>query len=128
MKASSIPLRTITAPIGTVPELMPLASVKMSGSMPKYSDAVPLPRRPKAVMDLVEDQEDAVLPRDLAQPLEVAQRRAPARAGRARHRLDDHGRDGGRVVQRHDPLELVGEVGTPRGLAPRVALAPPGGT
>jgi len=43
--------------------------------------------------DLVEDQEDAVLLGDLAQPLEIALRRRQ-HAGRSGHRLDDHGGDG----------------------------------
>ena len=58
-------LRTITPPIGTVPEVTPLAKVIMSGH-----DAVALGRErrsepPEAGDDLVEDQQDAVLVADL---------------------------------------------------------------
>ena len=51
-----------------------------------------------------------------AQPLQVALGRRQ-HAGRAGHRLDDHGRDRRGVVQRDDALELVGEMGAPLGLA-----------
>ena len=67
--------------------------------------------------DLVEDQQDAVLVADLAQPLQVALRR-DQHAGRARDRLDDHRGDVRRVVQRDDALQLVGQVGAPFRLAP----------
>ena len=50
MKAWWISLETITPPIGTAPEVMPLANVIMSGSTPKTSAAKPSPRRPKAEM------------------------------------------------------------------------------
>ena len=66
--------------------------------------------------DLVEDQQDAVLVADRAQPLQVALGRGQ-HAGRARHRLDDHGGDGRGVVQRDDALELVGEMRAPVRLA-----------
>jgi TetR/AcrR family transcriptional regulator len=66
--------------------------------------------------DLVEDEQDAVLVADLAQPLEVALRRHE-HAGRARHRLDDEGGDGRGIVQRDDALELVGELGAVLGQA-----------
>ena len=66
--------------------------------------------------DLVEDQQDAVLVADLAQPLEIALRR-DQHAGRAGHRLDDDRGDGRGVVQRDDALELVGELGAVLGLA-----------
>src|SRR5690606_16482592 len=36
---------------------------------------------------------------------------------RARHGFDDDGGDGRRVVQRHDALEFVGQVGAPGRLA-----------
>ncbi len=62
--------------------------------------------------DLVEDQQDAVLVADLAQALEVALRRRQ-HAGRARHRLDDDGRDGGGVVQRDETVEIVGKMRAP---------------
>ena len=66
--------------------------------------------------DLVEDQQDAVLVADRAQPLQIALRRRQ-HAGRARHRLDDHRGDRRRVVQRDDALELVGEMRAPFRLA-----------
>ena len=66
--------------------------------------------------DLVEDQQDAVLVADRAQPLQIALGRRQ-HAGRARHRLDDDGGDGRGVVQRDDALELVGEMRAPLGLA-----------
>ena len=59
--------------------------------------------------DLVEDQQDAVLLGDLAQPLQIALRRRQ-HAGRSRHRLDDHGGDGVGAVQIDQPLQLVGEM------------------
>ena len=66
--------------------------------------------------DLVEDQQDAVLRRDLAQLLEVALGRRQA-AGGAGHRLDDDGGDGGGVVQVDEAGQLVGQVRAPLGLA-----------
>ena len=62
--------------------------------------------------DFVEDQQDAVLLGDLAQPLEIALRRRQ-HAGRSGHRLDDHGGDGVGAVQPDDALELVGEIARP---------------
>ena len=46
---------------------------------------------------------------DLAQALEIALRRRQ-HAGRSRHRLDDHGGDGGGAVQVDHALQLVGEM------------------
>ena len=66
--------------------------------------------------DLVEDQQDAVLVADRAQPLEVALGRRQI-AGRAGARLDDHGGDGRGIVQGNQPLELVGKLGAVLGLA-----------
>ncbi len=57
-----------------------------------------------------------MLRRDLAQALQVALRRHQ-HAGGARHRLDDHRRDGLGAVERHQPLEVVGEIGAVLGLA-----------
>ena len=71
---------------------------------------------PEAGDDLVEDQENAVLVADGAQPLQIALGRGE-HAGRAGHRLDDDGGDGRGVVQRDDALELVGEMRAPVGLA-----------
>ena len=59
--------------------------------------------------DLVEDQQDAVPVADLAQPLQIAERRHQ-HAGRSGHRLDDHGGDGVRAVQRDQRFERVGEM------------------
>ena len=59
--------------------------------------------------DFVEDQQNAVLLGDLAQPLEVALRRRQ-HAGRSRHRFHDHGGDGGGAMQIDQPLQLVGEM------------------
>ena len=58
----------------------------------------------------------------MSQPLQVALRR-DQHAGRAGDGLDDHRGDGARVVQRHDPLELVGEVCAMIGFAARVCVA-----
>ena len=66
--------------------------------------------------DLVEDEQDAVLVADLAQALEIALRRRQ-NAGGAGHGLDDHGGDGGGVVERDDALQLVGEMRAPFRLA-----------
>ena len=60
--------------------------------------------------DFVEDQEDAVLVAQLAQPLQIALRRRQ-HAGRAGDRLDDDGGDGFGAMQRHQPFEIVGEFG-----------------
>ena len=43
-------LRTITPPIGTVPEVTPLAKVIMSGTTPKACAANASPTRPNAVI------------------------------------------------------------------------------
>jgi hypothetical protein len=62
-----------------------------------------------------------VLGRDLAQLLEVALGRRDD-AGRARHRLDDDGGDGGGIVQGDEAGQLVGEMRAPLGLALGVGL------
>ena len=66
--------------------------------------------------DLVEDQQDAVLVADRAQPLEIAFRRRQ-HAGRSGDRLDDHRGDGRGVVQRHQAVEFVGKMAAPLRLA-----------
>ena len=66
--------------------------------------------------DFVKNQQDAVLGRNFAQLFQVALGR-DQHAGGAGHGLDDHGGDGGRVVQRDDALQFVGQVGAPGGLA-----------
>ncbi len=68
--------------------------------------------------DFVEDQQDAVLVADRAQPLQIALRRQQ-HAGRAGHRLDDHGRNRRCVVQRDQALQIVGEMRAPLGHAAR---------
>jgi hypothetical protein len=50
---------------------------------------------------LIEDEQDVMRPGDLAQALEIALR-ACEHAGRARHRLDDDGGDGGALLERED--------------------------
>ena len=65
--------------------------------------------------DLVENQQDAMRIADLAETLEIALRRQND-AGGAGHRLDDDGGDGRGVVQRHQALEIIGEMATPFGL------------
>ena len=55
--------------------------------------------------------------RDRPQPLEKPL--ADQHAGRAGDRLDDHGSDGGSIVQGDDPLEVVGELGAVLGQAAR---------
>ena len=70
---------------------------------------------------LVEDQQDAVLLGDRAQALQVAHRRR-VDADRAGDRLDDHRGDGRGVVQRHQPLQRVGELGAVLGQAAAEAV------
>ena len=65
---------------------------------------------------LIEDQQDAVLVANCAQPLQITFRRRQD-AGRARHRLDNDGSDRRGVMQRNDALELVGFVLAPIRLA-----------
>ncbi len=57
--------------------------------------------------DLIEDQQDAVLGGDLAQPLQIAHRRQDD-PGRAGHRLDDHRGDVLRAMQHHQPFQFIG--------------------
>ena len=66
--------------------------------------------------DLVEDQQDAVLGGDFTQFFQVAHGRHQ-HAGGAGHGLDDHGGDGGRVMQRDDAFEFFGQVRAPGRLA-----------
>ena len=83
---------------------------------PKRSAAKAWPETAEAGDDLVENQQDAVLGADLAQALQVALGRRQ-HAGRTGHRLDDDGGDGRGVVQRHQALEIVGQMGAPLGFA-----------
>ena len=64
----------------------------------------------------VEDQQDAVLFGDGAEFFEIALWRRQ-HAGGARHRLHDHGRDGGGVVQGDDLLQFIGQMAAPHRLA-----------
>jgi hypothetical protein len=111
-----MPLRTITPPIGTAPDVMPLAKRDHVGI-----DAVALGRKWIAETaiagdHLIEDQENAVLVADGAQPLEISLRRRQ-HACRRRDRLDDHGGDRRGVVQRNDAIERVGQMRPPFRLA-----------
>ena len=58
---------------------------------------------------------------DRAEPLEIALRRHE-HARRAGHRLDDHRGDGRGVVERHDALEIIRELGAPGRLPAENAL------
>src|SRR4029078_4274780 len=85
------------------------------------NDAVALGREweaeaAEAVDDLVQDQQNSVFVADRAQPLEITFRRRQY-AGRAAHRFDDDGRDGGSVMQRDETLKLVREMRAPFRLA-----------
>ena len=66
--------------------------------------------------DFVEDQQDAVLVANAAQPFQIALGR-DQHPGRTRHRLDDHCCDGRRVVQRNQALQIVGQFNAVFGLA-----------
>ena len=58
--------------------------------------------------DLVEDQQNAMLGRDLAQALEIAHRRQYDASGTG-HRLDNHGSNVFRAVQGHQLFQLVSQ-------------------
>ena len=117
MKASWIAGVASTAPIGMTPLVSPLARRHDVGHDVEIVGAERRAEPAEAGDHLVEDQQDAVLLGDLAQLLEIALGR-DQHARRAGHRLDDHRRDGRGIVQRDDPLELVGELravlGSPR--------------
>jgi hypothetical protein len=83
-----------------------LAQVIMSGVTPNSCAANAAPVRPKARDDFVEDEQDAVLVADLAQPLEVTLRRQH-HAGGTGNGLDDDSRNRRRIVQRHQAFEIV---------------------
>ena len=71
---------------------MPFAIVTMSGSTPKCSIANILPGAAHARLHFVDDEQHAVLRRELAQPLEERCRRHDV-AALALNRLDDDRRD-----------------------------------
>ena len=72
--------------------------------------------------DFVENEQDAVLGAQLAQPFEVAFGR-DQHAGRAGHRFDDDGGDVGGVVQSDQAFEFVGQMAAVFGLAAGVGIA-----
>ena len=111
-----MPLRTITPPIGTDAGGDALGEGDHVGHDAVALGGEGVAEAAEAGDDLVEDQQDAVLVADRAQPLQIALGRRQ-HAGRARHRLDDHGGDGRGVVQRDDALEFVGEMRAPFRLA-----------
>ena len=71
----------------------------------------------KASDDLIENQQDAMLARQFAQALQIALWR-DQHAGRPRHGFDDHGGDRFGAMQRHDPFQLIGQIGPMLGLTP----------
>ena len=122
MNTSWIAALTNTAPIGTAAVGDALGHRHQVG---RDVEARRRERRAEAAEagdDLVEDQQDAVLVADRAQPLEVALGR-DQHAGRAGHRLDDHRGDGRRIVQRDDALEIVGQLGAVLRYAARERVA-----
>src|SRR5580704_5802676 len=66
----------------------------------------------KAGDHFVEDQQNAVAVADRAQPFEITFGRWQ-HAGRAGHRLDDDGGNGGSIMQRDEAFEIVGEMRAP---------------
>ena len=112
--------RAITPPIGTVPEVTPLAKTQVRRhAVALGGEGVTEPA--EAGDDFIEDQQNAVFVADRAQPLQIALGRRQ-HAGRAGHRLDDHRGDGRRAVQRDDAFELVGQMRAPFRLAPGEGL------
>ena len=97
---------------------MPLANVIMSGDDAVALGGEGMAEPAEAGDDFVEDQQDAVLVADRAQALQIALGRRQ-HAGRARHRLDDHGGDGRGIVQRDEAVEFVGQMRAPLRLADR---------
>ena len=84
----------------------------MSGITPKRSAANGIAKPAEAGDDFVENQQNAVLVADRAQPLQIALRRQQ-HACRGGDRLDNHGGDCGRIVQRDKTIEIVGKMRAP---------------
>ena len=108
-----MPSRAITPPIGTAPEVMPLANVIMSGDHAIAFGGESVAEAAEAGDHFVEDQQNAVAVANRAQLFQITLGRRQ-HAGRSGHRLDDDGGDGRGAVQRDDALEFVGEVAAPR--------------
>ncbi len=121
MKASKMPLRANTAPIGIVPLVQAFGDRHQIRLHLEVLGGEARAQAAEAGDDLVENQQDAVLVADRAQLLEIALGRHQD-AGRAGHRLDDHGGDGRGIVQRHDLLELIGQMRAPGGLAAGIGV------
>ena len=113
-----MPLRANTAPIGIGAVGEALGAGDDVGHHAEILGGERGAEAAEAGDHFVEDEQDAVLVADRAQPLQIAPGRQQ-HAGRARDRLDDDGGDGGGVVQRDDALQLVGEMGAPSRLAAR---------
>ena len=86
-----------------MPDAMPFAIATMSGSTPVYSIANILPGAPHARLHFVDDEQDAVLRRQLAQPLQELIGRDDV-AAFALNRLDD---DRGDFVGRDQVHEQI---------------------
>ena len=101
---------------------MPLAVSRMSGSTPQCSTAHILPVRPGARLDLVGDEQDAVLVADRAEALEEAVLGDDV-AALALDRLDDDRRDlvgRGELVEQDlvEPAQVLDLARTARGRSP----------
>src|SRR5262249_19639053 len=71
---------------------------------------------------LIEDEQDVVPGSDRGEALEIALGR-DQHAGRAGDRLDDHGGDGGGVVQGRETVKIVGKLGAMLWLAAAEGVA-----
>ena len=98
------------------PDAMPLAMTMMSGSTSQCWTANSSPGPPEAGLDLVGDEQDAVLAGDLAQPRQEARRRHDV-AALAEDRLDDDRRD---LLRVDELVERQVELGLPVAGAVRV--------
>ena len=97
----------------------PWRMVIMSGTTPKYSAAKLAPSRPKPVITSSKISRMPCLSQISRRRCEIALRR-DQHAGRAGDRLDDDRGDGGGIVQRHDALQLIGELDAPCSGWPRL--------